>query len=283
MTVIAHLSDLHIGPVPFPLEPPLRLKPVLGWINWARQRGAHDMRRLAATLAAVRGAGAGHVLVTGDLIELGQAAEWRAAAEALATLGPAAEVAWAPGNHDLYTPDAPARIRAGLAPWLAPAGEDGDLRRHFPRLDQVGDVALVTLCSGTPTWLFSAEGELGAAQRERLAALLGGLDRQRCFPVIAVHHPPFAPGLSRLKRLRDGAALLDLAARHGCPVILHGHLHKACRAEWRDEEGRSVALVGAASASAAGHGHDDPASFNLLTVRRQAGDFAWTVETRVTG
>ncbi|CEJ12478.1 cyclic 3',5'-adenosine monophosphate phosphodiesterase [bacterium YEK0313] len=282
MTVIAHLSDLHIGPVPFPRALPLRLKPVLGWINWARQRGAHEAALLQRALAAVRDAGADHIVVTGDLIELGQDTEWRAAAAAAAALGPAGQVAWAPGNHDLYTRDAPVRIRAGLAPWLAPAEPCDDIRAHFPRLDRVGDVALVTLCTGAPTWLFSAEGALGAGQLARLDRLLAGLDRQRCLPVIAMHHPPYAPGLSRLKQLRDGAALLDLADRHGCQVILHGHLHRACRVDWQGAHGR-IALIGAASASAAGHGHDDPASFNLVTVTRTPDGFAWQVERRPVG
>lgn len=282
MTVIAHLSDLHIGPVPFPAAPPWRLKPVLGWINWARQRGAHDPALLRRTLAAVRASGARHTVVTGDLIELGQPGEWRAAAAALAELGPPTQVAWAPGNHDLYTRDAPARIRSTLAGWLGAGVAQGDLRAHFPRLDPVGDVALVTLCTGAPTWLFSAEGALGAGQLARLDQLLAGLDRRNCLPVIAMHHPPFAPGLSRLKRLRDGAALLDLADRHRCPLILHGHLHKACREDWQGRNGK-VALIGAASASATGHGHDDPASFNLVTVTRGAGGLAWQVERRTPG
>ncbi|WP_204307850.1 hypothetical protein, partial [Klebsiella pneumoniae] len=86
------------------------------------------------------------------------------------------------------------RIRLGMADWLAPANSAADLRDHFPRLDRVGHAALITLCSGTPTWLFSAEGELGVSQLARLAALLDGLDRSRAMPVIAIHHPPVAPG-----------------------------------------------------------------------------------------
>ncbi|MBN8943870.1 MAG: metallophosphoesterase [Rhizobiales bacterium] len=280
MTVIAHLSDLHLGPVPFPAAWPWRLKPVLGWINWARQPGAHDAGLFARTAAAVRAASPDHILVSGDLIELGLVQEWKSAHAALARLGAPAGVSWAPGNHDLYTTDAAARIRSGLADWLAPAAVAGDLRSHFPRLDRIGHVALVTLCSGTPTWLFSAEGHLGEAQLARLAALLDGLDRGQVLPVVAIHHPPVAPGLSPLKRLRDAQALLDILVRHRCPLVLHGHLHKACREDW-SRDGHRIAVIGAASASATGRHGDDPASFNLITVTPGAGGFDWQVETRL--
>ncbi len=278
-TVIAHLSDLHLGPVPFPWAPPFRLKPVLGWINWARQPGAHDVTLFERTAAAVRAAKPDHILVTGDLIELGLDREWQAAHAALARLGTSPEISWAPGNHDLYTSDVPARIRLGMADWLAPATSTADLRDHFPRLDRVGHAALITLCSGTPTWLFSAEGELGVSQLARLAALLDGLDRGRFLPVIAIHHPPVAPGLSRLKRLRDAGALLDILVSHRCPLVLHGHLHKACRRDW-SRDGHDVAVIGAASASATGRHGDDPASFNLVSVAPGVGGFGWQVETR---
>ncbi|QCI67898.1 metallophosphoesterase family protein [Phreatobacter stygius] len=280
MTVFAHISDLHLGPVPFPAAWPWRLKPVLGWINWARQPGSHDGALVGRAAAAVHAAEPDHVVVTGDLIELGLDREWQAAHAALTRFGAPAQVSWGPGNHDLYTTEASVRSRGAMADWLPPVAATGDLRDHFPRLDLVGDAALVTLCSGKPTWLFSAEGELGAAQLGRLAAVLTGLDRQRFLPVIALHHPPHAPGLSRLKRLRDAPALLDLLARHRCPVVLHGHLHKASRAEW-SRDGHTVAMIGAASASATGRHGDDPASFNLVTISRGAEGFDWQVEARL--
>jgi 3',5'-cyclic AMP phosphodiesterase CpdA len=279
MTLIAQVSDLHLGPVPFPA--PWPLKPVLGWINWARQPDVHDNALFAASANAVAAAMPDHVAVTGDLIELGLDSEWRAAGEALARFGPPGRVSWAPGNHDVYTAGAVQRAARAMAPWLgAASGAEKDLRRHFPRLDIVGEAAIVTLCSGLPTWLFSAEGALGALQLARLDRMLAGIDRDRHLPIIAVHHPPVAPDLSRLKRLRDADRLLALLARHRCPLVLHGHLHKACRTEWRSAA-HVVTGLGAASASATGRGGDDPASFNLIKVERTARGLGWTAETRL--
>ncbi|MBY0363810.1 MAG: metallophosphoesterase [Phreatobacter sp.] len=322
MTVIAHVSDLHLTPVPFPFGE--GLKPALGWINWARKPGAHDGAIAARTLAAVAAARPDHVALSGDLIELGLAAEYAAAGAALAELGEPDRVSWAPGNHDVYTRRAEARLQAILGGWLAPcltsprrgevaapaAGEgaeamsetilplsrpladlpppgggeavpaqhlgEGDLRACFPRLALAGRAAIVTLCSGTPTWLFSAEGELGAAQLGRLDTLLAGLDRRAQLPVLAIHHPPHAPGLSRLKRLRDGAALMALLDHHGCPLVLHGHLHRACDTVWTGATG-TITLAGAPSASAAGRHGDDPAGFSLIHV---APDLSWRLERR---
>jgi 3',5'-cyclic AMP phosphodiesterase CpdA len=276
VTLIAHLSDLHLSPVPFPLEWPWRLKPALGWINWRRQPGAHDNAIWEKTAAAVLAAAPDHIAVTGDLIELGLSVEYAKARTALTRLGDPAKVSWAPGNHDAYTTDTPPRIRAALGEWLSlPIGE-GDLRTHFPRLDLIGRAAVITLCSGMPTWTFSAEGALGDEQLARLDAMLAGVDRAQHLPVIAIHHPPVAEGLSPLKRLRDGAALLKILAGHRCPLVLHGHLHEARRHEWVGQDHR-IALIGAPSASATGrHGEEGPA-FNLVTV---APDLSWSVETR---
>lgn len=276
MTLIAHLSDIHLSSVPFPAEWPWRLKPVLGWINGRREPGAHDDAVWEKTAAAIAAEAPDFIACTGDLIELGLTSEWQRAREALRSLGDPARVCWAPGNHDVYTRDAPARIRAALGDWLG-EGEGADLRGHFPRLDLVGKAAVITLCSGAPTWTFSAEGALGQGQLDRLDAMLAGLDRARCLPIVAIHHPPFAPGLSRLKRLRDGPALLACLARHRCPLVLHGHLHRQLRRDWTAPDGRRIAVVGAPSASATGRYGEDAPGFNLVRV---ADDLSFRMESR---
>lgn len=276
MTLIAHLSDIHLSSVPFPAEWPWRLKPALGWINWRREPGAHDDAVWERTAAAVAAEAPDFVACTGDLIELGLTVEWQRAREALLRLGDPARVSWAPGNHDVYTRDAPARIRAALGDWLG-EGEGTDLRGHFPRLDLIGRAAIVTLCSGAPTWTFSAEGALGRAQLDRLDTLLAGLDRTRHLPVIAIHHPPVAPGLPALKRLRDRQELLSRLARHRCPLVLHGHLHKQLRRERIALDGWRIAVIGAPSASATGRHGQEKAGFNLVRV---ADDLSFSVEPR---
>jgi 3',5'-cyclic AMP phosphodiesterase CpdA len=247
---LLHLSDLHLAPVPWPLMVPPRLKPVLGYLNHIRHRPPeHDMAALARTLAQARAIGAHHTIVTGDLVEIGHSAEYARAAELLATLAPPPHLAVAPGNHDLYTCDAPARLLACWRPFLPAAAQapPADLRDLFPRLDRLGPVNLITLCSGLPTWTFSAEGAIGAAQLMRLDRMLAAQPAS----IVALHHPPHAPGLSRLKRLRDADALVDLLIARGVGLVLHGHLHVASDQMITRASGRALRCVGAPSASAA--------------------------------
>jgi len=271
MALIAHVSDFHLHPAPFPWQWPLRLKPALGWINAVRKPGAHDRASLDRTLDAIRRAAPDHVVVTGDLYETGLVREIAAAGEVLASLGDAAAVSWAPGNHDVYTTDVPARIAAGLAPWLAEPGRAAkDLREAFPRTTMLAGVRIVALSSGTPTWTFSAEGELGKAQLARLDAILARRP-PASLDIVAVHHPPLPDGLNPLQRLRDSHALLDILFAHGVPLLLHGHLHR--RLVRNVSRGDHIlTLLGAPSASSTGH-HDEPAGFNLIEVAADGAGF----------
>lgn len=262
MAVIAHLSDPHIAPVPFPFG--FRLKPVLGWINWARKPGARDMAVLERTAAAVRAENADLVAVTGDLIELSLDAEIVRARAFLTSFGPPERLVWTPGNHDVYTTDAPARLAEAFASWLAAPGDGPDpLRARFPVIRRFGSTALVAVCSGLPTWLFSAEGEIGAAQLARLDAALEALAGEGARVALAIHHPPHTPDLSPLKRLRDRNALLSILAHRGVGTILHGHLHELCEARLAID-GASINQIGAPSASASDAGKADRAGFNRL-------------------
>ena len=107
-TRIAHLSDVHM----------LDARP-------SRARSGHSMghrflsfgrpldavgrrRKLAHALSAARRVGADHVVISGDLTEIGAPGEFECLAEGLHESGIAPErITLVPGNHDLYTsPDA---------------------------------------------------------------------------------------------------------------------------------------------------------------------------------
>ncbi len=129
VTTIAHVSDLHLAPVPFPFGE--GLKPALGWINWRRKPGAHDPALGLRVAAAVRAASPDHVALTGDLIELGLASEYGAAAEALAA---SARPAGSPGPPATMTSTRPRRAAAARWPrWLARAGCRPAECRRYPR------------------------------------------------------------------------------------------------------------------------------------------------------
>ena len=49
---IAHLSDAHLGPAPFPGLGEMRLKRFMGWVNWKRGRERLNDTAMLARLVA---------------------------------------------------------------------------------------------------------------------------------------------------------------------------------------------------------------------------------------
>ena len=68
---LAHLSDVHLGPLPPVSFADLASKRVTGYVNWRRNR-AHRMmdNALDALIADMLGQRPDHIAVTGDLVNL---------------------------------------------------------------------------------------------------------------------------------------------------------------------------------------------------------------------
>jgi len=224
-TRIAHLSDVHM----------LDARP-------SRARSGHSMghrflsfgrpldaagrrRKLAHALSAARRVGASHLVVSGDLTEIGAPGELETLAEVLHESGIAPErVTLVPGNHDLYTsPDGwRAALEGPLAPFAATsAREPGrvvdcgafrlmplDVARHQP----------VTRSAG---WLEDAAMDVV----ERRARDRGLGDR----PLVVVqHHPPFeraTRAMHWLDGLVGAARMMTILETFRHLFVLHGHLH----------------------------------------------------------
>ena len=89
MFVLAHLSDPHLGPIPTPRARELANKRGLGFINWYRGRHAvHRPEVLALVERDIAARDVDHIAVTGDLVNLALTAEFAAAHQWLARLGP---------------------------------------------------------------------------------------------------------------------------------------------------------------------------------------------------
>lgn len=202
--LIAQLSDSHIG-----LDPA-----VLGGhvdTTAALHRAVAHVARLVPAPDAV--------LLTGDLADAGQAADYATLAAALRALRqPVYAVA---GNHDL-----PAIAQAGLGAAMpvaadAPAG----CTCYHVALGGLGGLRLVALDTVVAG---QAHGRLDAAQ---LAWLARTLRDHAADPVlIAMHHPPLRTGIDAMDRcgLREGTAeLAALVQGHGrVQGILCGHVHR---------------------------------------------------------
>lgn len=267
---IAHLSDPHLPPAPFPGGRELRLKRFLGWVNWNRsRRRIADAGMLARLVADMRAQNPDHVAMTGDAVNLALRSEFARAGEWMKTLGP--DVSFTPGNHDAYVKDALTPLRQTFAPWT-----EG---YRFPYLKRRGEVALIGLNSGVPTLPFLATGRLGPAQLDALRTMLkdtAGLAR-----IVMIHHPPMRGGKAPLLRgLDDCAAFEAVIAQAGAELILHGHTHRLM-AHALPSPGGVTPVLGAPSASARAPDAAHRASYYLIDLEKTGAQ--WRVVWRVRG
>lgn len=265
--LLAHLSDAHIGPIPRPNLAELLGKRVTGYVNWLYKRaGQHDMGVLRSLVEDMRAHNPDHVVMTGDIVNIGLPGEIALAREWLATLGGPGEVSFTPGNHDAYVADATKLVHEVFEPWTTSETQAAG----FPYLRRREGVALIGLDSGVPTAPFVASGRLGEAQLAALGALLDQTRAEGLARVVFLHHPPHVGGARILRGLDDAAAFEEVIAKHGAELVLHGHNHKPSIAHIAAPGGRTP-VVGVASASAKPGGHYPAAAYNLYEIER-AGD-----------
>jgi 3',5'-cyclic AMP phosphodiesterase CpdA len=270
--VLAHLSDPHLAPLPRPRIAELASKRITGYLNWVRKRRAiHRSDALAAIVRDLQGAGADHIAVTGDLINIALPAEFENARRWLEGMGPPADVSLVPGNHDAYV--AAAEVLRGRlwAPYIT--GDVAPEDAGFPFLRVRGPVALVGVSTAVPTPPFMATGRLGERQIARMSALLAAAATQ--FRVVLIHHPPHVVPKSHAKRLVDADAFRQAIATAGAELVIHGHDHVRSLASIDGPRGR-VPVIGVPSASAAFGTDHDPAGYNLYGIDGRPG--AWTCE-----
>lgn len=276
VTVIAHLSDPHLGPLPSFTPFELMSKRGLGAINYFRRRRRwHDMTVLESLVADVVDEAPDAVAVTGDLTNLGLESEFLPAAVFLGKFGPPEKVAAIPGNHDAYVRTvvgAPARV------WGAHMSSD-DGTVGFPYVRRHGSVALVGLSSAVPTWPLAATGEVGPEQREALGPILRALKDEGLFRIVMVHHPVAEDDTPWLRRLRDAPELRAVIAREGAELVLHGHNHEPARAAIAGPE-KPVPVIAVPSCSTGLLSHEPLAAYNLYSVEGEPGVWRCEVTTR---
>jgi 3',5'-cyclic AMP phosphodiesterase CpdA len=279
---IAHLSDPHLGPTPFPRLRELRLKRFMGFVNWKRSRErSTDMAALARLIVDLKAQAPDHVAATGDVANIGLPAEHRRAADWLQALGDPADVSFTPGNHDAYARDSMPSLATAFAPWTA--GDDGST--GFPFLRERGEVALIGLSSALPTGPLMATGRLGRRQLEALADLLERTAARGLARVILIHHPPLARAGSPLRRLVDAPAFEAVVARFGAEAILHGHEHRTmvhflASPAARIEGGR-IPVLGVPATAAAARAPSRRGAYHLVRLERAGAN--WRVTARARG
>ncbi|MGH1418711.1 MAG: metallophosphoesterase family protein [Hyphomicrobiaceae bacterium] len=269
---IAQFTDVHLSRMPsFPMRY-WNLKRLLGFANWHRGRKNFHSSEIVARLVSdlkARPNAFSHIVVTGDLVNIGLPEEYDRARQWLEALGGPSDVTVIPGNHDIYVEMPEAESVGKWQDYMQPIPVTGQtLLPEFPFVRTFGKVALVCCNSAEPTPPFVAAGRLGDEQRARLRQRLVELRELGKVRIVLIHHPPLLGLASPSRGLKDAEALQAILEEVGAELVLYGHNHRnllsevQCRAT-----GNAIPVVGLASSSAArAHNREDLACYNLFDV-----------------
>ncbi|NOT58378.1 MAG: metallophosphoesterase [Deltaproteobacteria bacterium] len=266
MFTLAHLSDLHATPLPLRSVPAMSLKQTLGWLKWTLKRSKeHRTEVLDALVADLQTSQPDHVVVTGDLTNLGMAAEFPAAVTWLQRLGGPQQVSIVPGNHDTYTFASPDVLWHHWREYLRSDAQERT--QDFPTLRVRGYVALIGVSSAQPTNMFHASGTVGKEQLARLEQLLHSLAESGLCRVVLLHHPLSNEDIPQRRRLSDAQAVQDILQRAGADLVLHGHIHQTSvlTVPGRDND---IPVIGVRSSSAIGHKPHKRSHYHLYRIER---------------
>jgi 3',5'-cyclic AMP phosphodiesterase CpdA len=275
MFTLAHLTDVHLAPLPHIRLGELAGKRFVGYQSWMfRRRHIHQRAIADAVRDDIRAAGVDHIALTGDLINISAGEEYAPALAWLESLGEPDRVTFVPGNHDAYVPvpwdKGPGRWAAYMAGDLRmPAAPEGEAHL-FPFVRQRRNVALVGVSSALPQPVGYATGRLGEAQIARTAAILRELRKRGYCRIVLIHHPPIPGLIEPRKALLDAAAFEAMLKEEGAEMVLFGHTHLDHRVEIASRTG-PVHMIGLASASANGAYAKPAADWCRFAIRRQDG------------
>ena len=264
MFSLAHLSDLHSTPVEVRGPTEVMNQRVLGWLSWQlHRRRIHRAEVVHALVEDLHDRAPDHVVVTGDLTNIGLESEFEAGRRWLERLGAPDAVTAVPGNHDAYVDSPESRSWAPWAEYMRADAALGDVT--FPFVRTRGPVALGGVASSIPTPPTWANGRVGEAQLERLEAMLRELGDAGWCRTVLVHHPPQRSGASRRRALDDAEALCGVLARVGAELVLHGHCHRTMIGQIPGPRG-PIPVAGVRSASDFGSQRGKRARYHLIEV-----------------
>lgn len=273
---LAHLTDVHLGPLPPIQWRELFSKRALGYYNWLRARSRRFRQEvLDAMVADVHAQRPDHIVVSGDLCNISLPAEFTGAADWLRTLGEPADVTVVPGNHDAYVNSGRMRSWQAWRPFMSgDVDEATDPKTAFPFLRRRGEIALIGLSTGVATSPTFATGRLGRKQLMRLDRMLETLDPEPA-RVVVLHHPPMRQLTSFRRRLVDDSGLRKIVARHRIDLVLCGHEHRMMVGHLKGPRRPTPVVVGPAALLGPHDEQHEPGGYLEHTLDRSGG--GWRV------
>jgi 3',5'-cyclic AMP phosphodiesterase CpdA len=250
-----------------------------GWLKWRlERRKIHRPEVLERLIDDLQETRPDHVVITGDLTNIGLEEEFVTASAWLRQLGDKQYVSLVPGNHDAYV----------SAPWatawrhwkeylasdeseettLPPAASLQEVTdAYFPSVRIRGPVALIGVCTAHPVGVFRAGGTVGRRQLERLERILLELASSDLCRIVLIHHPPTHDDWTLRRGLGDSAALCTVLRKGGADLVLHGHAHKTMLGTLPGPYG-SIPVIGVRSASDIGSRLNRVAQYHLYRIER---------------
>jgi 3',5'-cyclic-AMP phosphodiesterase len=239
MTILAHLSDLHLIERDHHKRRGLSRRR-LQFLSFGASLDAEArLHHATSLLQQARRSGADHVLITGDLTEDGMDVQFEVLAEALhrSRLDPDC-VTLVPGNHDGYAdPGAFARALEGPLRAFRSTSAEGALSL----LPGAVIAPVSTMIAGQ--WFTRSCGALRQEDLARVRRVASDpISRDRAV-VVAQHHPPSHQPLAPLEwfdGVHNAFAMRDLMLERTRVHVVHGHTHRHAT---RHLSGRSHAQV----------------------------------------
>ncbi len=274
MFKLAHISDIHLGPLPDLSFRELASKRITGFVNWHRNRRNHLVgNTLNLLMDEIERIDPDHLAITGDLVNLASSREIEVVTEWLREAGEPENISIVPGNHDAYVPGAYEKTTKAWYPYMRGERGPADWNQDFhcyPYLRVRGPVALIGCSTAVATPPFAASGYFGSRQARETVNLLRAAGEAGLFRVVMIHHPPIRGATSLHKRMLGIRRFAATIAAGGAELVLHGHTHLNTVYSLKGQV-KPVPVVGIASASQGRGGKKPPAGFNLFSISGSPG------------
>lgn len=285
---LAHVSDIHLSPLPNLRKRDFATKRITGYLNWHFNRShMHGVDVLTPLMDDVKAAQPDHLVVTGDLVNLALGPEFLATRHWLEKAGSPYDVSVVPGNHDAYVPGALLKACQAWCEYMT--GDDGlkGAKPHpetmFPYLRRRGPVAIIGVSSAVASAPFLATGRFREDEAVEVAALLKQARDDGLFRVVLIHHPPFRFEDDASRRLYGIRLFQRTVLSAGAELVLHGHTHLN---SWRmiGSGDQGIPVVGVPSASQGPGGLKPAARWNEFQISGEPGNWncVW-IERGITG
>lgn len=282
MTVIAHLTDIHLPAIPKAPWSEMNLKQTLGLINWHLSRKyKHRRAALDLLLSDLKEQTVSHFMISGDLVNLGLKEEFAAGLAWMDELGGPSRISFVPGNHDYYG-DSDVLYEHKFQDYMSSdalgASLGGGTGPDEPFVRIIDEVALIGINSAIPTPLFKAYGEVSETALDQLGKVLAKAKAHGFYRCVIVHHPPLQGLTVNARAMNNDEAFTSVLLEAGAELVLYGHNHLQRYNRLTTVDG-SCHVFGAPSASIGQVGKYDLARYNLFQI--EPTDEGW--RTEVTG